>query len=57
MISCGITAAALSGLKYGIRRLVSEVADQLFLDDREKILKDFFSYNEIEFVGEWTKKE
>ncbi|REJ19228.1 MAG: monooxygenase [Bacillaceae bacterium] len=56
LISCGITAAALSGLKYGIRKLVSEVADQLFLDDREKILKDFYSYNEIEFVGEWTKK-
>jgi hypothetical protein len=36
---------------------VSAVANQLFLDDREEILQDFFEYSEVEFVGEWPKKE
>lgn len=53
LISCGITASALSGMKYGIPKLVSAVADQLFQDDREEILNAFFSYGEAEFVGEW----
>lgn len=57
ILSCGLTAAALSGTKYGLPRLVSEVADQLFLDDREENLQDFFAYHEEEFVGEWPKKE
>lgn len=54
LISCGITASALSGMKYGIPKLVSAVADQLFHDDQEDILKNFFAYNEIEFTGEWS---
>ncbi|WP_078412115.1 NAD(P)-binding domain-containing protein [Priestia abyssalis] len=56
LISCGISASALSGMRFGVPKLVSAVADQLFLDDREEILKNYFSYNEVEFVGEWTKK-
>ena len=57
ILSCGLTAAALSGMKYGLPRLVSEVADQLFLDDQEDNLKDFFAYDEEEFIGEWPKQE
>ncbi|WP_332692297.1 NAD(P)/FAD-dependent oxidoreductase [Halalkalibacter lacteus] len=53
LISCGISASALSGMRFGIPKLVSAVADQLFLDDRDKILTNFFAYNEVEFVGEW----
>ncbi|RJS62711.1 NAD(P)-binding domain-containing protein [Priestia filamentosa] len=56
LVSCGITASALSGMRYGIPRLVSAVADQLFSDNREEILKNFYSYNEAEFVGEWTER-
>ncbi|WP_342046113.1 NAD(P)/FAD-dependent oxidoreductase [Bacillus sp. OTU530] len=56
LISCGISASALSGMRYGIPKLVSAVADQLFLDDREDILGTFFAYSETEFVGEWTKR-
>ncbi|MFC0471605.1 NAD(P)-binding domain-containing protein [Halalkalibacter kiskunsagensis] len=56
LISCGISASALSGMRFGIPKLVSAVADQLFLDDRDKVLSDFFSYNEVEFVGEWPVK-
>jgi hypothetical protein len=57
LISCGISASALSGVRYGIPKLVTTVADQLFHDDREEILKNFFTYSENEFVGEWPKKE
>ncbi|MGM0877728.1 MAG: NAD(P)-binding domain-containing protein [Bacillota bacterium] len=56
LISCGITASALSGMRFGIPKLVSAVADQLFLDDHKEILKNFYTYNEAEFVGEWMKK-
>lgn len=56
LISCGISASALSGMRYGIPKLVSAVADQLFLDDRKDILRNFFAYSEAEFVGEWTKR-
>lgn len=55
LISCGISASALSGMRFGIPNLVSAIADQLFLDDRQAILKNFFDYNEEEFKGEWSK--
>lgn len=56
LISCGISASALSGMKFGIPKLVSAVADQLFLDDQEEILTQFFNYKEVEFTGEWDKE-
>jgi hypothetical protein len=43
-------------MRYGIPKLVSAVADQLFLDDREDILGTFFAFSETEFVGEWAKR-
>lgn len=55
LISCGISASALSGMRIGVPKLVSAVADELFLDDREQILDSFFSYNENEFIGQWPK--
>ncbi|MEW9673131.1 NAD(P)-binding domain-containing protein [Ammoniphilus sp. 3BR4] len=56
LISCGISASGLSGMRFGIPKLVSAVADQLFLDDRAEILKNFFSYSEVEFIGEWKEE-
>ncbi|WP_141431137.1 NAD(P)-binding domain-containing protein [Bacillus sp. 03113] len=56
LINSGIAASALSGMRYGVPKLVSAVTDQLFLDDRDENLKDFFAYNEVEFVGEWPVK-
>ncbi|MEK3726132.1 NAD(P)/FAD-dependent oxidoreductase [Paenibacillus sp. FSL H8-0034] len=56
LISCGISASALSGMRYGIPKLVTTVTDQLFLDDREEILKSFFAYRDTEFIGAWTKQ-
>ncbi len=55
LISCGVSASALSGMKCGVPRLVTAVADQLFLDDREDILNRYFAFNEEEFVGEWPQ--
>ncbi|OIJ13631.1 monooxygenase [Anaerobacillus alkalilacustris] len=57
LVSCGISASALSGLKYGLPRLISAVADQLFLDDRNEILRNYFDYKEPEFIGEWPKSK
>lgn len=52
LISCGIVASALSGLRFGISRLVSSVAEQLFLDDRKDILDQYYAYKESEFIGD-----
>ena len=50
LASLGLSAAALSGLRYALPRLVEGVASQLFLDDREAILDDYFAYAEEEFT-------
>ena len=52
LISCGILASALSGMRFGIPKLVSAVADQLFLDKAEEILDDYFHYQENEFIAD-----
>ncbi|MBB3113888.1 cation diffusion facilitator CzcD-associated flavoprotein CzcO [Paenibacillus phyllosphaerae] len=56
LISCGISASALSGMKYGIPRLVASVANELFHDDRHALLKQFYEYDVPEFVGQWPKE-
>ncbi|MCM3023092.1 NAD(P)/FAD-dependent oxidoreductase [Bacillus ginsengihumi] len=55
LISCGLSASALSGMKQGIPKLVAAVADELFHDQKNEKLQDFFNYNEAEFIGEWSK--
>lgn len=57
LISCGISASALSGLRFSIPKLVSAVAEQLFTDNRSDILRKFFDYNEIEFTEKWPRQE
>lgn len=52
LASCGLSASAISGLRNAIPRLVSGVADQLFLDDRQQILQAYYDYDEIEFTGQ-----
>ena len=51
LVSNGITASALSGMKYGIPRIVSAIADELFLDEKETILGRYYAYDEPEFTG------
>lgn len=55
LISLGLSASALSGMKNALPRLVRGIADQLFLDDREALLDQFLAYDEEEFVGEWPR--
>lgn len=52
LASLGLSAAALSGLRYALPRLVDGVASQLFLDDRAAILADYLAYDEEEFTGD-----
>lgn len=52
LISLGLSAAALSGLKYAIPRLVEGVARQIFLDDQADILAAYEAYDELEFVAD-----
>lgn len=51
LASLGLSASALSGLKFAVPRLVTGVTNQLFMDDREAILGDYFAYNQEEFLG------
>lgn len=53
LISCGLSASALSGMRYGIPRIVTAITDELFLDDKDANLKDFYEYDVEEFTGEW----
>jgi hypothetical protein len=55
LISLGLSAAALSGLRTALPRLVKGVADQLFLDDREALIADLIAYDEHEFIGQWPR--
>ncbi|CAN5360178.1 FAD-dependent urate hydroxylase HpyO [soil metagenome] len=57
LVSLGLSAAALSGLKHALPRLVSGVADQLFRDDGQAILADYHAYAELEFVAEWPRAD
>ncbi|PZU11689.1 NAD(P)/FAD-dependent oxidoreductase [Sphingomonas sp.] len=57
LISLGLSAAALSGLKYAVPRLVEGIARQIFLDDREQILGDYHAYAELEFVQDLSAEE
>jgi cation diffusion facilitator CzcD-associated flavoprotein CzcO len=57
LISLGLSASALSGLKNALPRLVKGVADQLVLDDREALVSDLIAYDEHEFLGEWPRAE
>jgi cation diffusion facilitator CzcD-associated flavoprotein CzcO len=53
LISLGLSAAALSGLKTALPRLIKGVADQLFLDDHEGLVADLLAYDEPEFLHSW----
>ena len=50
LVSLGLSAAALSGLKYAAPRLVAGITRQLFTDDQADILSDFLAYSEAEFI-------
>ncbi|WP_065846043.1 NAD(P)/FAD-dependent oxidoreductase [Sphingobium sp. Ndbn-10] len=51
LISLGLSASALSGLKQALPRLVAGVCDQLFLDRQDEIVSAYLAYDEPEFNG------
>ena len=50
LVSLGLSAAALSGMKFAAPKLVAGITSQLFTDDQEQILGDFLAYAEEEFI-------
>jgi cation diffusion facilitator CzcD-associated flavoprotein CzcO len=50
LVSLGLSAAALSGMKYAAPRVAAGISKQLFIDDQKEILKDFLAYAEEEFI-------
>lgn len=58
LVSCGVSASALSGIRFSIPKLIKGIADELFEEDKAVILKSFLEYNTEEFVADLsiTKK-
>ena len=52
LASLGMSAAAISGLRFALPRLAEGVVKQLFLDDRQEILGDYFAFAEHEFTAD-----
>jgi FAD-dependent urate hydroxylase len=52
LLSLGLSASALSGVRFAIPKLVSGIGRQLFCDDRQSLLRDYFNYDEEEFVAD-----
>ena len=53
LVSLGLSASAISGLRYALPRLAGAIADQLFKDNKAQWLEDYRAYDEPEFVSEW----
>jgi len=53
LASLGLSASALSGMKFALPKLVHAVTGQLFMDDGPQILADFYAYDQPEFVSAW----
>ena len=53
LASLGLSASALSGMKFSLPKLVGGITRQLFMDDKDVILEEFFAYDIEEFTGEW----
>ena len=52
LVSCGVSASALSGIRFAIPKLIKGIADELFEEDKAVILKSFLEYNTEEFVAD-----
>jgi len=54
LLNCGLSASALTGLRFAIPRLVTAIGHELFLDERDTIVSSFLSYDVEEFTEEWS---
>lgn len=57
LVSLGLSASAISGLRYALPRLASAIADQLFDDYKAQWVEAYRAYDEPEFVSEWPPQE
>ncbi|HQU02043.1 MAG TPA: monooxygenase, partial [Acetobacteraceae bacterium] len=51
LASLGLSASALSGMKFALPRLINGVARQLFTDDQDAIMAGYYDYADEEFLG------
>ncbi|GBQ38815.1 Predicted flavoprotein CzcO associated with the cation diffusion facilitator CzcD [Acidocella aminolytica 101 = DSM 11237] len=51
LASLGLSASALSGMKFAAPKLIYGIVSQLFVDDAPEILADYKAYAEEEFTG------
>lgn len=56
LVSLGLSAAALSGLKHALPRLAKGVADQLFCDDASSLVDALIAFDEVEFAANWPAR-
>jgi len=54
LVSLGLSASAISGLRYALPRLAAAIADQLFQDNKAGWMAAYQAYDEPEFVSEWN---
>ena len=52
LISCGVSASALSGIRFAIPKLVKGIADELFAEDKQAIIQSYLHYDVEEFVAD-----
>lgn len=52
LISCGVSASALSGIRFAIPKLVKGIADELFAEDKQTIIQSYLHYDAEEFVAD-----
>lgn len=53
LASLGLSASALSGMKFAVPKLARGIVSQLFTDDAPAIIADYKAYAETEFLGRW----
>ena len=57
LISCGVSASALSGLRFAVPKLAKGIADELFEEDKQSILQGYLAYDVEEFVADRVGKQ
>lgn len=57
LISCGVSASALSGLRFAVPKLAKGIADELFEEDKQTILHGYLAYDVEEFIADLEGKK
>lgn len=57
LVSLGLSASALSGVKFALPKLISGITRQLFLEEAPRVIKEYLAYDTEEFVSKWPLPE